>query len=320
MIYMERSPLVRINKLDQCLRSRAYCSVSYLMQEIEISRRTLFRDLNTLQEMGAPLSYSRQYNGYYYVSGHKFRLPEVDLTEGDLLAVMLTEQAISSLDKSYLDKKIQPCLDKLRLAFQKKMKIAPSKAFSFAATPQPVLTENTANDIEKILKAIGENKKIACEYKTPNHAAPTKLIIEPYHLHFRGKWYLFGWSEHSKAFRTYVISRMNNLNVTKESFMQRVFDQSKYLGDAWGIVKGKKTKVVLDFAAEQYMFLQEKIWHPSQKLTKPKNGRVRMTLLVDGLDGVAWWILSYGSKVKVIEPAELRDIVKQEARDIAKQY
>lgn len=317
---MERSPLVRITKIDQCLRNKSYCSVKYLMQEIEISRRTLFRDLNTLQKMGAPLSYSREYNGYFYVSGHKFKLPEVDLTEGDLFAIILTEQAVNSLDKAYLGKKLESSMTKLRAMFQKKIKIAPDKVFSFNLCAQSPLSVETTQNIEKILKAIEKKNKLKIFYKKPYTEKPLPIIIEPYHLHFRGKWYLFGWSEPSKDYRTYVVQRIEKLELLPDNFQPREFDPKTYIGEAWGIIKGKKTTVELEFTPERYAFMAEKIWHPSQRITKHKNGMMRMTMIVDGLDEVFWWILSYGSNVKVIKPKKLIEKLKYELLNIKKLY
>jgi predicted DNA-binding transcriptional regulator YafY len=320
MLLMERQPLIRIAKIDQCLRSRPFTSLKQLMAELESSRRTVFRDIRALEQMGAPVGYSRTHGGYYYMQGHTFKLPELELTEGDLLALILAEQVISAVDKNYLAKVLEPSLGKLRRMFQKKVRIAPDKVFSFGCQPQSGMDKEVIDNVRNILKAIEEKRKIAFIYKRPSKDKPITLVVEPYHLHFRGKWYVFAWSEYSKDFRTYVIQRMTGLRLCKESFMPRDFAHEKYLGNAWGIIKGKKTEVVLEFSAEQAVFLREKQWHPSQKITKHKNGLMRMTLTVDGLDEVLWWILSYGSNVKVIRPKELAEGIRLEARKMYKQY
>ncbi len=320
MAHMERQPLVRIALIDQCLRSRKYTSLRYLMDELGASRRTVFRDIGALEKMGAPVVYSREFKGYSYLQGHTFKLPELELTEGDLFAVILAEQLVNAMDRTYLAEKIEPSLQKLRVMFKKKLRIAPDKAFSFCRSPQPALNTQVVSNIELILKALGENKKIRCSYNVPGRDTAVEMILEPYHLHFRGKWYLFGWSEYSRDFRTYAVQRMEAIELLPDKFSPRVFDARHYLGDAWGIIKGKKTEVVLEFTEEQAVFLQEKQWHTSQKITKHKKGMMRMTLTVDGLDEVFWWILSYGSNVKVIKPKELGERVKAEAKNIIKQY
>ena len=316
---MERQSLVRISLIDKHLQNGQYTSLQQLMDITESSRRTVFRDLDTLMQMGAPVM-NKKPNGYYYMRGHRWKMPEISLTEGDLLAILLAEQAMTSLDKGYLEKKMKPCLTKLRLMFQNKIKVAPEKVFSFARTPQPVFTEEQANTIEKIFTAIGENKIISCEYKKPDQKDPVRITIEPYHLHFQGKWYLLAWNEYKKDFRTYVLQRMTDVQVNTDTFVPREFDHEQYFGKAWRMIKGRKTKVVLEFDAGQEVFLKEKSWHPSQKITKQKNGNIRMTLTVDGQEEIFWWILGYGSLVKVIEPKELAQRVKQEAKNISGKY
>jgi len=64
----------------------------------------------------------------------------------------------------------------------------------------------------------------------------------------------------------------------------------------------------------------EKIWHESQKITKPADGGLQMTLRVAGLDEIKRWVLSLGPECAVMEPERLRKLVQQDLQRNLAQY
>lgn len=59
----------------------------------------------------------------------------------------------------------------------------------------------------------------------------------------------------------------------------------------------------------------EKIWHESQKITKLPDGGLGITFRLAGLDEIKRWILSLGPEVIVLEPTQLRNMIKGELGD-----
>jgi len=70
-------------------------------------------------------------------------------------------------------------------------------------------------------------------------------------------------------------------------------------------------------AAEQ---IPERRIHPSQSFTPLRGGETLLRLEVHGWQELAWWILSWGGDVEVLEPAELRDFVKRSVTVAAALY
>jgi predicted DNA-binding transcriptional regulator YafY len=75
----------------------------------------------------------------------------------------------------------------------------------------------------------------------------------------------------------------------------------------------------LRFNTPTAAWVKDRIWHPTQTLTPHKYGELTMTLTVADNRELVGWILSFGSGVRVIEPASLREAVRQEANAIAAQ-
>jgi proteasome accessory factor B len=318
---MLRPTISRITIIHQNLNQNHFCSTKALCEEVGgVSRRTLLRDIQTLLNMGAPIQYDREHNGYYYQKDIRFEIPPMTLTEGDLMALILTEQAIASTDTNYLYKKLKPSLEKLRLLFQNQLQVAPDKIFSFGPCHQAELSPSVAKHMEKLLKAIQERKIVRLQYHSLWQGEDSERTVEPYHLRFHGKWYLAGYCLKRKDYRVFALPRIQSLELLKATFTPRDFQPENIFGQSWGIIKGKKTSVLLEFNVQTAPLIQETRWHPTQKLEPQKNGTLQMRLEVDGLDELLWWVLSFGSAVTVIEPEELRKRAKKEAKTIAEKY
>ncbi len=71
-------------------------------------------------------------------------------------------------------------------------------------------------------------------------------------------------------------------------------------------------------AAARYVRLRE--WHPSQKVKDRRDGSLELTLTVSHLLEVRRWVMGYGPECEVLEPAQLREEVREEFRRGAKVY
>jgi len=67
-------------------------------------------------------------------------------------------------------------------------------------------------------------------------------------------------------------------------------------------------------------FISECIWHPSQKLSKNRDGSLTAEFEIEGLSEIKIWVLGFGANVEVLEPKELRGELKETAAKIQKIY
>jgi predicted DNA-binding transcriptional regulator YafY len=89
-----RPPLERIARIDQAIRAGRWPNASTLARELEVSARTVQRDIEFLRDrLQAPLEFDAVRNGYRYTSPD-YRLPFFRLTEGELVALFLAEKVL----------------------------------------------------------------------------------------------------------------------------------------------------------------------------------------------------------------------------------
>jgi hypothetical protein len=90
------------------------------------------------------------------------------------------------------------------------------------------------------------------------------------------------------------------------------FDFERYIGASFGVIAEPATRVRILFEPRWASYVAERTWHPSQKLTPRERGRVELAMEVGGTDELRTWILSFGDGALVLEPPALRDAVARE--------
>ena len=79
---------------------------------------------------------------------------------------------------------------------------------------------------------------------------------------------------------------------------------------------GPRIEVELIFEKGTAAWAKDRVWHPSQQLTRVPGGKLRMTITIADSRELVGWVLSFGSGVRVVRPESLRTAVKQEAEKI----
>src|SRR3954462_2724408 len=90
-----RFPMERIAAVDRAVRAGKYPNAGTVALELEVSRRTIQRDIEFMRDrLGAPLVFVTERQGYAY-SDSTYRLPTLDMTEGELLALALAGRVLA---------------------------------------------------------------------------------------------------------------------------------------------------------------------------------------------------------------------------------
>jgi predicted DNA-binding transcriptional regulator YafY len=137
-------------------------------------------------------------------------------------------------------------------------------------------------------------------------------------------WYLFAFDMDRAELRTFALPRIRNVRASKTRFRRPVdFSIGRYLEQSFGVfARPTKTKhairIVFDaFAAPR---IEERQWHPSQKIKQLRNGAVELSLTLGTLEEIERWILSWGSHAQVQAPVELKQRIAKTASDLSDVY
>jgi predicted DNA-binding transcriptional regulator YafY len=293
-----------------------------LMRELGVSRRTLFRDLQMLQEAGVPYQHDRA-QGYRIDKG--VYLPPINLTVPETLGLML-------LGKSAATQRDRPMVAPALSAIYKLIATIPDPIreacgelmthVSVAADPVTLGDQETRYHT-LLQRCIDQGTTCRIVYQSPAEDDGLHAMLCPYALHFVNRaWYVLGYTDAHDEVRMLKLVRFIEIQPTDETFDKpenfRVEDK---LGSAWRLIpEGREYRIVLEFSKKVATNVSEVLWHNSQKHETLPDGRCRMTFTVDGINEIAWWLCGYGDQVVVVKPPELRDRVEAMLRSALKQY
>ena len=104
--------------------------------------------------------------------------------------------------------------------------------------------------------------------------------------------------------------------------LPRSFDLDRHLGNAWHLIPsaGRDSHVIVRFKSLVARNVAEVIWHKTQRTKLLADGSMEFRVTVSGLNEIAWWILGYGDQAEVLQPAKLRRLIAQRARNMAAMY
>lgn len=314
--------LIRLITLLQGESAGGGWTATELARQLEVSRRTLFRDLNVLELAGVPY-YHEPKSGYRIA--RSFFLPPVQLTVTETLGLMLlTKQALAQRGRPMVDAALSGIV-KLLSTVPEPMRTACGEMMEPVSVDLGAqVADETESKHHKVLqRCIDEGRVCRMRYQSPVEPGPMELMIRPLALHFSARaWYVFARTDKHKSVRLFKLVRIGELEPTEQLFVQaRRFDPSTWIGNAWQLIpEGREHRVVVEFNAKVATNVAEVRWHPTQQQRRLPDGRVRMTFKVDGINEIAWWLCGYADQVVVVQPEALRQRVAGMLRAAADRY
>lgn len=269
--------------------------VTDLMTELEVSRSSIYRYIEDLEE-GAGLV-REQRSGEAWV-----RLPEEWGTKpgvAELFALVVAKQVLSGLAGSRAQRWLEPRLrgaDGARLSVESSVPVDAG----VAAAVEMALSD--------------QRRRLAFQYRGFQTDVTTGRVVEPIELRFSQRaWYLFAWDVEKGEYRTFKLARMKDATVSKAACTQAVAldpqDAHAHAVSVWS------TSDVYDVAVRIHpphaAVAHEYPLQVSQHIDVDGD-TVVVRARVAGLEEVTRWVLRWGGDATVLEPVALRDRVRSE--------
>jgi proteasome accessory factor B len=313
--------LARLFQLIHMIQSEPALTAGALADRMRVSRRTLYRDVRTLQEGGVPIVHSLE--GGYAIS-RDYALTDLNLTVSELLGLLLLGKVAETMPDQPLFKPAVDAVERIiaqvplpvRMVYKNLLK-------RVTMAPADMVLSNDLDDRYRLLQRCIDERRV-CQVRYVGVGPQPELVarIRPLHLHFyRRAWYLFAQRDGSDDVRPYRLSRFRDVVACNDRFPPVGFLIDDYLDDAWGIMPdGRKHNVELEFTPCVAPSVAEVRWHRTQHVEMKPDGSCIMHFRVNGLHELKWWIVGYGSEVRVRKPKELRDEIKRIVRGMVRRY
>ena len=314
----------RLLQIDEEIRSGKFPNATSLSKKIEVSSRTIQRDIEYMRDMyNAPIEFDAYKNGYYYTE-ENFYIKSVPLSEGELFSVALFDQLLEQYRNTPLENDLRSVFKKIEMSLPNKITLDSSFLQNQTTfIPDKMGTINPEN-FSKVFSALKNRHVLDFEYRPLQKTTWMTRRINPLHaVCQKGNWYVMGFCHDKKDIRVFNFSRMQNVTESKEEFdIPEDFNPDKYFDKEIGIwlKKKKKYTVELLISAEIGTFALERSWNKNQKIEQREDGSVWVSFETTQLPEVKRWVLGQGKTVKVLGPKELIEQVREEVTSVLGMY
>lgn len=308
--------LARILRVLEMIQGRARYGPKEIAAELEVSERTVFRDLNVLELAGVPWSYNKEHHHYWVRPGYLF--PALNLSDDEMIG-QATANVITNAPGLDVTKGAAPATRKLWAASREQASKLLEDVERVTAVLDLKLADHSRSHeiIRTIQWSLIQGRKLTGTYASPYEPKPKRLDLHPYRLCLvRQAWYLVARPSNSDQPQTYRVARFKALRpLDAPSVVPKDFDLKSYFGNAWGVYRGSESyPVQVRFSREAADLVTETIWHSTQTVERHEDGSVTLGFVVDGLTEIANWVLGWSGRVTVVNPPELRELVLDHLR------
>jgi len=277
----------------------------FLAEKFEVNRRTIGRDIDSLCQAGIPVITHQGAGGGISIA-EGFKLDKNFLTNSELSEIIAALKGLGTISEN---SHIERTLDKLG-----------ANSNSLVSLREPIVIDlasyykkDLAPKIEMIKQAILNNKIIQFDYYYSK--GESRRRIEPHIVVFQWiSWYVFGFCLERKNWRMFKLNRLWNINVEENLFTPRAIPPEKYdfnshFTSEIKLVaifdKSTKHQLIDSYGFDSYHETDEGLYFEFPFTNKRH---------------MIGWLLSFGDKVKVLEPAYITDEIQEIAKNILFKY
>ncbi len=311
---------LRLLKLEKALQSIPYPGVERLMKELDVSRRTVLRDLEELKiYYNAPIEYDRLHKGYYYTD-ETFFVKNVLVSEGELVAMAGILPLLERYDNTPLQETIEKVYDTVCQILPNQVQVQTSLLNQVQFISDP-LAPIEASVFTSLFQAIKNHKNISFGYRSLGKTEHSPHSLDPYKIYCqKGDWYLIGYSHEHQTYRTYHLSRMKDIQLLSEYEVDPDYEKKVHIDPNFGIWNNDQEfqKIELLFDKSINTYILERTWHKNQVCRQNEDGSVYLSFETNQIQEILYWVLHFGSSVQILNPPELKKKYQEEVKKMLK--
>lgn len=228
MLDKDTSRLSRLVAILTQLQSRRMVTSTYLAQQFNVSVRTIYRDIRTLEGAGVPIV-TEEGKGYSLVEG--YRLPPVMFSEEEANALITAEKLVllnrdSSLSENYVN-----AVTKIKSILRSNTKDKAGLLSERVAFEETSQLKSGSNLLSSIQIALTHFTVIRLAYHSLAKGETTIRFVEPFAVINRlgENWYLIAWCRTRQDFRLFRFDRITGLELTNETFKPHKITLEEFL-------------------------------------------------------------------------------------------
>lgn len=271
------------------------------MSKFNISKRTVFRDLRVISELGVPVTHYPE-TGYGVLRDGM--IPPIMFTFRELSVIMMGLSFVKSQVDPEMVNDAESVSLKIRstvpATLQEQMNILEKKT-NVSPYIQNVENRQTGGDWFTLCSSFVEEKPVFFSYRDKKGVLSTRTIDPLLLVHYTDHWNVIGFCHDRKALRNFMLSRMQDIVLRDRPILRK---KEYTLRELLYRRSDKEHVITISIHLEKsFSFLSEL---PGEVVERGiVENRMHVTFLIDDLDFINEWLLRFGQHVKIIAPDDL---------------
>ncbi|ODS75527.1 MAG: DNA-binding protein [Cytophagaceae bacterium SCN 52-12] len=291
------------------LQSKRVVRAQELAERFDVSLRTVYRDIRSLESAGVPIA-GEAGVGYSLVEG--YRLPPVVFTREEAFTFVAAEKLMQKFVDESLGRHFQSAMFKIKsvLKDEQKDRVETVRASVRVTRSEKLFNKDVPDVLGVLFEAIAEKKQVVLLYQSVEAEAPNERSIEPVGIfHQNNNWYLLAYCHLRKDYRQFRADRIYGIRLTEDPFALQHESLDYFLSRDYPISK-KRVRLLAGKNAARFLKWDRK--HFGFVSEKEAGDKVEMLFESDyTINGFARWYLMFADQVDILEPEELKDEVNE---------
>jgi predicted DNA-binding transcriptional regulator YafY len=304
----------RLVSIIMVLLDKERIGAQELADMFEVSLRTIYRDIDTINLAGIPVSSISGVGGGFEIM-QNYKIDKKVFSSGDLSAILM---GLSNLSNMIQGGELVHALTKVKSFIPAdKAKDIELKANQICIDLNPWMgSRSIQSHLEMIKTALQESKLLSFEY-ADRYGNETFRTAEPYQLVLKSNhWYFQGYCHKRNDYRLFRLSRIENLQMQKESFTPR--DYQKPILDFDDMLAAMQTEIIIRI----HTSIMERVLDYCDYDHFAPDDSEHYIVRFPFIENEYYYniLFSFGDKCECLEPPHIRAEMKRRIRDIAALY
>lgn len=305
-----------MNRIDRVtavliqLQSKKVVKAQEIADRFNISLRTVYRDINTLQQAGVPII-GEAGLGYSIMDG--YRLPPVMFTKEEATAFLTAEKLIEKFTDPSTEASYKSAMYKVRAVLRSTEKDMLENIEEHIEVIRKVLPHNNSsvnNTLQNLLKSISEKKVLNIHYAAFNSGEVTKRDIEPIGIFYsNGYWHTIAFCRMRNDYRDFRTDRILRIAATDKIFDKEHPSLKAYLEQM--NEKQEMQTIVINVSAYAAKFISVQKYYYGFLKEEKINDCVQMTFLAPVDGAFERWFITFADYAEVVSPDTLKIKLKE---------
>ncbi len=303
--------LERLYHIERLLKHNRAVPMRRLLEELEVSRATVKRDLAYLRDrLNAPVVWDRELRGYRLQG--EYSIPALYLNAAEIQALLVLDHLVGRIQPELLGPHVaslRALLEKLLGGPDRRAEQIMRRIRIVPAASRPVAAEH----FQAVSSALLSRKRLEMVYYSRARGERSRREVSPQRLvHYRDNWYMDAWCHLKDGLRSFALDAIEQAELLDVPALEIPDERlDRELGAGYGIFSGPETRLaVLRFTPRMARWVSRERWHERQAGRFEADGAYVLEVPYSEDRELIMDVLRYGPDVEVIAPEELREKVR----------